>query len=301
MPNTIQTPGFIYRGIHVPAIETPTKLIENLGTSKSVYELTPLSSPLSWRVCLYQIGRDLTLYQTREREPSFELKVLPTEVKELGLLVYNDAQERKVRGGWHKDAVEFLPNDQLPLGVMPAPETYQWARYYQDILGFEEVKEGVWRPTTDENTVTGLVLLPQGGGKFIAPNPQNGFVFDPRFGTPTYTTDKDNAIGIWKQAGNLTDEEAEKELSKFFRGTERVKAVGSWSYVHDGPLSISLSNEPRDRNFDIGSFPASRVADRSEAPANPDYVLRRREELEALEADREMLDRFQEFLERRAK
>lgn len=78
---------------------------------KQAYELAPVSTPLAWRVALYSVGRDLALGEK-------DAERLPEPVRQAGSLVYKDAQERKGRGGWHKDGILYnIPRTETPKGV----------------------------------------------------------------------------------------------------------------------------------------------------------------------------------------
>ena len=274
---TVKFPGFAYRGFDIPALEMPASLIENLGTNKQAYELVPNSTPLAWRVALYSVGRDVALGEK-------EAEYLPESVRQAGSLVYNDAQERKGRGGWHKDGVLYLPRTETPKGMtQPKDENYVLARYFRDIAGFER-KGDVWTIKPSPETREELIWIPEGDGAFAVPI-RDG-VYHPVTGTAFETLkSRDAAVKRWIEAG-LTKDQAEKELSRNYRRSSGVAAVWSYSGDGDGPLYVDLDNGPWDRYSLLGSFPASRSAERSEAPKNSGFKLLTDEEFDAYEADR---------------
>jgi len=252
-------PGFTYRGFDVPAIGMPASLIDDLGTGEPAYKLAPKSTPLSWRVALYSVGKDLSL--GIEDAESF-----PMPVKEAGRLVYSDAQARQGRGCWHKDGVYILPRSDAPEGMLqPEDDGCVLARYFRDIEGFEK-KDGGWKINPSPNTREELVWLPFGGGSFVVPTMDG--VYNPITGTPFETVkDRDEALKRWASAG-LTEEQAAKELSRFYRRNSGTAAVDSWSSGYYGAMCVLLYNAPAYRYDNLGSFPASRAAERSEAPKN---------------------------------
>ena len=249
---TMNIPSFTYRGFDVPAIGMPACLVDDLGTGEPAYKLAPKSSPLSWRVALYTVGRDLSLGVE-------DAESLPTPVKEAGRLVYSDAHERKGRGGWHKDGVYILPRSEAPKGMLqPKDDRFVLARYFKDIEGFEQKEDG-WKIKPSANTREELVWLPFGECSFVVPTKEGAY--NPITGTPFETVrDRREAAKRWVSAG-LTEEQADKEISEFWRENDGVAVVGSWSCGSGyGPLRVIIYNDPRYRDASISSFPASRVA-----------------------------------------
>ena len=255
---TVEIPGFTYRGFDVPALGMSTALIDDLGTAEPAYKLAPKSTPLSWRVTLYTVGKDLSLGIEGAES-------LPTPVKEAGRLVYSDAQARQGRGCWHRDGVYILPRSDAPKGMrQPEDDNFVLARYFKDIEGFED-KHG-WKINPSPNTREELVWLPFGDGGFVVPTMDGAY--NPVTGTPCETVkDRMEAVKRWVSAG-LTEEQARKELSRFYRRSEGTTAVYSWSGDYNGALSVSLVSAPDDGYISLGSSPASRAAERSEAPKN---------------------------------
>ena len=250
---TMNIPGFAYRGFDVPAIGMPACLVDDLGTGEPAYKLAPKSSPLSWRVALYTVGRDLSLGVGYAES-------LPTPVREAGRLVYSDAQERKDSGVWHKDGAYILPRSDASKGMLqPKDDGFVLARYFRDVEGFED-KDG-WEIIPSPNTREELVWLPFGDGSFVVPTMDGAY--NPITGTPIETIrDRKEAVKRWIKA-DLTEEQAEKEISSFYRRSEGTAAVGSWSDGLSGPLCVGLDGGPGFRYASVGSFPASRSAERS--------------------------------------
>ncbi len=279
----IALPGFRYGGFDVPALDLSPSLIDGLGTSEQAYKLAPKSVPLSWKVGLYMVGRDLGL-------GSQEADALPGPVKEAGRMVYSDAQKRKAEGVWHKDGVLFVPRDQAPKGMLQPNDSYALARYFKNTDGFEQ-KGDVWTIKPSPQTEETLVWLPKGGGSFVVPTMDG--LYNPITGTPFETIgNKEEAIKRLVKAG-LTEQlpnKDNKEISRFYRADSGARAVVSWSNGDYGPLCVDVSYEPWFRSSDIGSFAASRSAERSEAPKNSGYKLLTSEELRAFEADRTALE-----------
>ncbi len=277
----ISMPSFRYRGFDVPALDLSTSLIDDLKTSEPAYKLAPKSAPLSWKVGLYMVGRDLEI-------GSEEAEALPGPVKEAGRMVYSDCQERKAEGTWHKDGVLFLPKSEKPKGMWPMPDGYALAKYSMGIAGFTE-KDGVWQPDPEHDTIEEYMWLPPGDGRFVAPPDSGEGAYHP-LGPPRFTVgDRKEAVKRWVNAG-LTEQQAGKELSIFYRADSGTRAVISWSDGDDGPLCVNLYGEPRGRGSSIGSFAASRSAERSEAPKNSGYRLLTSDEFRSFENDRKALE-----------
>lgn len=255
---TAKIPGFTYREFDVPAIGMLAPLIGDLGTGEPAYKLAPKSTPLSWRVALYTVGKDLSLGIE-------DAESLPTPVKEAGRLVYSDAQARQGRGCWHKDGVYILPRSDTPKGMrQPEDDNFVLARYFKDIESFED-KDG-WKINPSPNTREELVWLPFGDGSLVVPTMDGAY--NPVTGTPFETIiDRKEAVKRWVSAG-LTEEQTEKELSRFYKRSEGTAAVSSWSSDAGGPMCVFLGDMPDSGYDDLGSFPASRAAERREAPKN---------------------------------
>ena len=125
----------------IPSLEISYSLFDNLGTSKPAYGIAPRSSPLSFRVALYLIGRDLKL----GIEDTLKL---PESVRTSGTLVCEDAHKRTGRGAYHKDAVQYIERNNAPNNMrQPKNKNYVLARYFYDIAGFEEY-DGKWKLQT---------------------------------------------------------------------------------------------------------------------------------------------------------
>ncbi len=283
----LKTPGFSYRGSDVPAIRLSDSLIDDLGTSELAYKLAPKSAPLSWRVVLYRVGRDLSLGID-------DVDSLPTPVKEAGRRVYARCQKKKAEGTWHKDGAYILPRSDTPKGMLqPKDESFVLARYFKDIEGFEN-KDG-WKIKPSTNTEESLVWLPHGGGFFVVPTMDGAY--NPITGTPFETVkDRNEALKRWVSAG-LTEEQADKEISRFYRRESDTAAVCSWSSDDNGPLCVYLNDEPALRDISLGSFPASRTAERSEAPKNSGFVLLKRDEHNSFVIDRRKLEKIRKDAE----
>lgn len=249
----LNIPGFTYRGFDVPGLEISTDLIDNLETNKQVYELAPKSVPLAWRVGLYMVGRDLALGNE-------DAEALPEPVRQAGSMVYEDCQARKGRGVWHKDGVIFGPESTIRGSIRPGKD-YVAARFFQNIEGFEE-GDDAWKIKPSPKTREERIWVPYGDGRFIVPTMDGAY--NPTTGTPfEIIADRNKAIKRWVDA-DLTEEQAEKEISRFYRG-DGVCAVYSWSSDYGGPLCVSLYYEPRYRGSSIGSFAVSRSAEKTQA------------------------------------
>jgi len=260
-PIPVSIPGFTYRGIEVQPMTLSGDMIADLGTGTPAYKLAPDSTPLAYRVALYSVGRDLAW-----GEPDAEK--LPGEVKEAGKMVYEHNQKRPGKGGWHKDGVLFLRRNEAPKGMAKPSDEYALARYFRDIKGFDEKSYKI--KSSPETTET-LLWLPFGGGRYYVPT-ANG-IFHPVTGTPFETIENEQkAIKRWMETG-LTEEQARKELSRFYRGSEGTRAVVSWSNDDGGSLCVDLNLVPGNGYGSIGSFPASRSPSGARQPANSGYML----------------------------
>ena len=285
---TLKFPGFTYMGFDIPGLEIPTSLIDDLGPGEPAYKLVPKSIPLAWRVGLYLVGRDLSLGIE-------DAEYLPEPVKKAGKLVYQDTQKRKGRGGWHKDGVLFLPKSETPKGMWQMKDPYVLAKHFKDIEGFEE-KDGEWKIKSLPDTREEYVWLPEGDGNFVVPPTKHEITpYHPITGTPFETIEnREKAIKRWTDAG-LTEEQAKKEVSRFYRrNSAGLAAVFSWSFGSDGPLGVLLDSGPRSWDPDVGSFPASRSAERSEAPKNSGFRLITKEKYDFFEAERKKLEAVRE-------
>ncbi len=78
--------------------------------------------------------------------------------------------------------------------------------------------------------------------------------------------DSETARKLIAEGLGISEEQAKYELSRNYRVDSGTRAIFSWSFGDDGPLCIDLYFEPSYRSPYFGSFPASRVAERSEAP-----------------------------------
>jgi len=278
----VKLPGFRYGGFDVPGLELSASLTNDLGTSEQAYKLAPKSAPLSWKVGLYMVGRDLEI-------GSEEAEALPGPVKEAGRMVYSDCQKRKIEGAWHKDGVLFVPRSQAPKGMLqPNDDNYALARYFKDIEGFEE-KSDAWKVKPSAQTEESLVWVPKGGGSYVVPTMDGSY--NPVTGTPFETVEnRKEAVKRWEKAG-LSPEQAEKEISRFYRADLGTRAVGSWSDDNYGPLCVYLYDGPWSGGSSVGSFAASRSAERSsEAPKNSGYRLVTSDEIMSFEDDRKALE-----------
>jgi len=274
----LKVPGFSYRGFAVPNLTLGAELIDNLGTGEPAYKLAPKSAPLSDRVALYIVGRDLAIEEPLASD-------LPDSVKEAGRLVYEGCQARQGRGCWHKDGVLYLRSDENHKGAT-VPSGFVPAKYFKDIIGFNQEGDA-WKINPSPQTEEFNVFLPESDA-FIVPTMDGAY--NPLTGTPFETIkDRSKAIKRWLDA-DLTEEQAEKELSRFYRRNEGTAAVYSWSDANDGPLCVDLDHGPGDRCTYLGSFPASRAAERSEAPKNSGFRTVTEAEYKALVADKETLD-----------
>lgn len=277
----VKLPGFRYGGFDVPGLELSASLTDDLGTSEQAYKLAPKSAPLSWKVSLYMVGRDLEI-------GSEEAEALPNPVKEVGRMVYSDCQKRKAEGTWHKDGVLFVPRSQAPKGVLqPNDDNYALARYFKDIEGFEE-KGDAWAVKPSAQTEELFVWVPKGCGSYVVPTMDGSY--NPVTGTPFETIeDRKEAVKRWVNAG-LTEQQTDKEISRFYRADSGTRAVSSWSGDNVGPLCVYLVGEPCCRSSGIGSFAASRSAERNEAPKNSGYRLITSDEIRSFEDDRKALE-----------
>jgi hypothetical protein len=283
---SMKLPGFRYMGFDIPGMELSEALVDDLGTSEPAYKLAPKSAPLSWKVGLYMVGRDLEM-------GSDDAEALPSPIKKAGRMVYSNCQERKVEGTWHKDGVLFLPRNQAPKGMLqPKDEGYVLARYFKDIEGFDE-KDDDWVIKPSYQTEDTLVWVPKGGGSFVVPTMDGSY--NPVTGTPFETVEnRKEAVKRWEKAG-LSPEQAEKEISRFYRSDSGTRAVFSWWSDDDvGPLCVDLSGVPWSWDSDVGSFPASWSAERSVAPKNPGYRMITEDEHASFEADRKTLETIRE-------
>ncbi|MEW6664144.1 MAG: hypothetical protein AB1512_02840 [Thermodesulfobacteriota bacterium] len=242
-------PGFRYKGFDVPAIDIPVSFFEDTGTGEPACKLAARSAPLAWRVAFYSIGRDLAL-------DIEDAEALPASVKDAGKLVYFDAQERMAGGGWHRDGAYILPKSDAPKGMLKPKGDFRLARYFRDIEGFEEKQDG-WRINPSPVSEESLIWLPTGHGFFIVPTMDG--IYNPATGTPFETVcDWKAAVKRWVSAG-LTEEEARKEISCFFRTDGGTAAVASFSGDYEGPLCVNLDG-PGGGDPALGSFPWRRAA-----------------------------------------
>jgi len=199
----LKVPGFSYRGFVVPGMTLGIELINNLDTGEPACKLAPKSAPLSDRVALYIVGRDLAM-----KEPL--AKKLPESVKEAGRRVYENCQARQAHGCWHKDGVLSMGSGEKPKGAT-VPNGFVPARYFKDIVGFKQEGDS-WKIVASPKTKVFKVFLPEGNA-FIVPTKDG--LYNPLTGTPFETIkDRDKAIKRWVDAG-FTKRQAEKELSKF--------------------------------------------------------------------------------------
>ena len=275
----VKIPAFSYRGFELPALDMSTELINDLGTNEPAYKLALKSAPLACRVALYTVGRDLELGEA-------DAEALPEPVRQAGSMVYKDCQARKGRGAWHKDGIFIEGTDATIRGSVRPGKDYLAARFFKGIDGFEE-KDGVWQIKPSPQTREERVWVPNGGGRFIVPTMDGAY--NPITGLPFETIDSRNkAVKRWVDAG-LTPEEAENEISRFYRNLG-TRAVDSWSCDDDGPLAVVVSDVPGGRYSYMGSFALSRSAERSEAPQNTGFRMLTDEEHRAFEADREALE-----------
>ena len=275
---TLSFPGFRYAGINVPGSEIPASLYSDLGSGEPAHVLAPRSSPLSLKVGLYMVGRDLEL-------GIGDAESLPSDVKEAGRAVYAECQAKRGRGHWHKDAVMIRPGDTIP-GQSKPGDDYVVGIFFQNIKGFSK-PNGRWDIDATPDTKEEKLWLPVGGGRYIVPARYGAYN---SFGVPDETVEKEKeAIERWKSAG-LTEDQARRELSRFYRGEEGLFAVYSWSYDLIGPLGVDLSGGPDYWGPLIGSFASSRPAERSEAPQNPRYRILTVDEVESFERDRQILE-----------
>jgi len=273
-------PSASYRGIDIPGSKILKTLYSDFGTSEEAYNLAPKSSPLSLKAGLYLIGRDLA-YGIGDADS------LPEPVKEAGRLVYEYAQQRKGRGVCHKDGVIIELNATIPGNIRPG-EDYVVGIYFQNIRGFKKKGDGSWDIDTLPETREEKIWLPEGGGSFIVPTRYGS---NNRLGLPDETIEDENeAIKRWVDAG-FTEEQARKELSRFYKRNQGTAAVLSWSDNRDGPLGVYLVGEPDRRSSGVGSFPASSPAERSEAPKNSGYKLLTKEEYQGYVEDRKTLEK----------
>jgi len=285
----LQTPAFTYRGFDIPALDVPGELIDNLGTAEPAYKLAPKSAPLAWRVGLYMVGRDLELGED-------DAETLPEPVRQAGRMAYEDCQARRGRGAWHKDGILFEPEATIRGSVRPGKD-YFAARFFRDIEGFEQTDDG-WKIKPSPDTRESRIWVPYGSGHFIVPTGDGAY--NPITGTPFETIkDRDRAINRWLDAG-LTEEQAEAELSRFYRGSN-VNAVSSWSFGSNGPLCVSLGGGPWDGDSSNGSFAVSSSAERSEAPGNKGFRVLTEAEYAGFERDRKTLGHLRENLQELAK
>jgi len=289
---SLKTPAFSYRGFDIPALDISADIIADLGTSEPAYKLAPKSAPLAWRVGLYMVGRDLVLDEE-------DAKSLPEPVRQAGAMVYGDCHARtepgKGSGAWHKDGILFEPGTSIK-GSMRPGDDHIAARYFIDIEGFDE-KTGDIKPFP--HTREERIWVPYGDGRFIVPTRDGAY--DPVTGIPLETiADSKKAIKRWVDTG-LTQEQAEAELSKFYRSGSGIRAVLSWSGGGSGSLCVIARSEHRGRYSYIGSFAASRSAERSEAPKNTGFTMLTKTEYEAFEKDREILGEMRENLQQLAK
>ncbi len=248
---TIDFPSFKYGVFERPAGSVNLSLYRDIGTGEPSSVLAPRSSPLADKVAFYVIGRDLALGLE-------QAEALPEPVKRIGRAVYEDCQKRRRgedswQGTWHKDAVLIEPEATIPGNPKPG-EDYVAARYFQNITGFTEDGSDV---VATPQTVEERLWLPQGGGKYMFPDVGQ----NTRYGLPQTTTDDLNAtIKAWIGADlGLTEETAQAELSKFWRGGQGLFAVRFASNPDIGALCVSLSVVPRDGLVYVGSFPLSRL------------------------------------------
>lgn len=252
----VKTPAFTYRGFNIPSLEVPAQLIDDLNTGEPAYKLAPKSTPLSWTVGLYMVGRDLMLGES-------DAEALPEPIREAGKMVYTKAQAREGEGIWHKDAVLIEPGAGIKGSVRPGND-YVAARFFKGIEGFEKTDDG-WKINPTPDTEESRIWVPYGDGRFIVPTSDGAY--NPITGTPFETiADREKAIKIWADA-ELTEKQAGREVSRFYRGNG-VHAVYSWSSDSSGPLCVLLDNVPRFRGSNAGSSALSRSAERSEAPKN---------------------------------
>lgn len=271
---TITVPDFSYNGIDVPSLDITNPFVANLRDVTSpvpgpgtipAYELAADSIPLVWYVALYSVGRDMNI---KLEDP----EQLPDTVKKAGKMVYNHAQERQCMGLYHRDAVLREPNVKRIRGEKK-PKDGVAARYFADIAGFEYTGDD-WKIIPAPETKEVSLWLPPGAGMpdevgdFVAPTPEG--IYHNLTGTPLRTVrGRERAIREWTKAG-LTEEQAEKEVSRFFRGCEHstVNAVLSWSDQIYGPLSISLNMQPDELIGGYGSFAARRKEARPRAQSS---------------------------------
>jgi len=283
----VKIPAFSYRGFELPALDMSTELINDLGTNEPAYKLAPKSAPLACRVALYTVGRDLELGEA-------DAEALPEPVRQAGSMVYKDCQARKGRGAWHKDGIFIEGTDATIRGSVRPGKDYLAARFFKGIDGFEE-KDGVWQIKPSSQTREERLWVPNGGGRFIVPTMDGAY--NPITGLPFETIDSRNkAVKRWVDAG-LTPEEADKEISRFYRSSG-TRAVGSWSSDYSGPLAVDVDDGQRYWFSSLGSLAASRSAERSEAPQNTGFRMLTDEEHRAFEADRERLTDIETALRR---
>lgn len=249
----VKTPAFSYKGFDIPALDVPTNLINDLNTKEPAYKLAPKSSPLAWRAGLYTVGRDLAMDEA-------DAESLPEPIRQAGSMVYKDCQAREGRGVWHKDGIVFEPEATIKGKVRPG-EHYIAARYFINIEGFDKETHEI---KTLSSTREERIWVPRGDGNFIVPTKYGAY--DPITGMPFETIiDRNEAIKRWTKA-NLTEKQAKKEISRFYRGSSGTYAVSSGSNDSNGPLCVFVDFKPINVGSTIGSLAISRSAEQSEAP-----------------------------------
>lgn len=252
-PKYLRIQPFEYRGISVPySLRIKRSIISNLGTSRPAHQLAPKSLTRAEYAVLYIVGRDLLL-------GIGEAHRLPAEVQEAGTLIYQFAQakdetsQRIWRAGWNKDAIMIEPSVRSIPGQGSRPtRNYIAARYFRNIQSFTKDLTNII--PNSQTTETRLWLPEYGWG--IEEIDQNGLW------TETIPDNqKQKAIAKLAEHLETSEEQAENELSYQFRqNAQGIYAVGSGSYQVSGPLDVYLSDNPRGRIQDFGSFPASRQA-----------------------------------------
>ncbi|MBL7160909.1 MAG: hypothetical protein ISS93_03620 [Candidatus Aenigmarchaeota archaeon] len=183
---------------------------------------------------------------------------LPAEALEAGKTVYHVFHQRP-KGNVTDDACDYNGGKQLRK-VLDTDRSVRWIVHP---AGFEDTEDG-WKANLGEHSDVRYILVPKTGFTEMTVDG----AYRPDTGTPFATNEsRKKAVQTWVKAG-IPEEIAGKEVSYFYSREEGqgTAAGGRWrNNPEDGPFYVYAVYEPGLWSSNIGSFPVSRSAERSEA------------------------------------
>jgi len=279
---TVRTKAFTYKGKAVGPLELSLYIFSDLESNKKARDLVALGSlNLLEGNTFYEVGQDLWIYQGKDLPT--ELETLPDSVKIYGVFAFQDAMQKKSRGGWHASALEYL---KCPLNERGARK----AHVYHNIGGFNQ-QDGTPIETDALIIVKDDVWIPKSGVAVPVPTGEGTFeLFDSRTGAYLETVDfndRDAQRQRWKAAyPGLTDEKADDLVSVHMRteGNDFF-TVDSFSDPSGGPRYVKFFAGHDNMCSYSGRYPVSRLP--SGASHDPEISILTSEYRELLEAKKQ--------------